>query len=142
MALLPQSDASLIQQPIVQADVLPLRLRRNLRHFERLQAEVIGLGKRHHIGNEYGRAAAEPAHRQRSLDDTADAPRELEPLLQRKLRPPRIIPPVSLSVGVAISNSTWPVKVSLSRTTLLSSLTSNHKSTPLSIANPVTNPCW
>ena len=87
MVLLPQSDASLIQQTVVQTDVLPLRLRRNLRHLEGLQAEAIGLGKGHHIGNEYGRATAEPAHRQRSLDDTADAPRELEPLLQRKLRP-------------------------------------------------------
>lgn len=96
MVLLPQGDASLIQQTIVQADVLPLRLRRNLRHLEGLQAEVVGHGKRHHIGNEYGRAAAEPANRQRSLDDTRDAPRKLEPLLQRKLRPPRIIPPVSL----------------------------------------------
>ena len=63
MVLLSQCYASLIQQTIVQADVLPLRLRRNLRHLEGLQAEVIGLGKRHHISNEHGCAAAETAHR-------------------------------------------------------------------------------
>ena len=96
MVLLPQGDASLIQQTIVQADVLPLRLRRNLRHLEGFQADAIGLGKSHHIGDQDGCATAESAHRQRSLDDTADAPRELEPLLQRKLCPPRIIAPVPL----------------------------------------------
>ena len=96
MVLLPQSDASLIQQTIVQADVLPLRLRRNLRHLEGFQADAIGLGKSHHIGNQDGSAAAEPAHRQRSLDDTADAPRELEPLLQSELGSTSIIAPVPL----------------------------------------------
>ena len=96
MVLLPQGDAGLIQQTIVQADVLPLRLRRNLRHLEGFQSDAIGLSKSHHVGDEDGGAAAEPAHRQRSLDDTTDAPRELEPLLQRKLRPPRIIPPIPL----------------------------------------------
>ena len=96
MVLLPQGDASLIQQTIVQADVLPLRLRRNLRHLEGFQADAIGLRKSHHVCDEHGCAAAEPAHRQRSLDNTADAPRELEPLLQRELRPPRIIPPIPL----------------------------------------------
>ena len=96
MVLLPQGDASLIQQTIVQADVLPLRLRRNLRHLEGFQADAIGLGKSHHIGNQDGSAAAEPAHRQRSLDDTADAPRELEPLLQSELGSTSIIAPVPL----------------------------------------------
>ena len=96
MVLLPQGDASLIQQPIVQADVLPLRLRRNLRHLEGFQSDAIGLAKSHHVRDEDGCTTAEPAHRQRSLDNTANAPRELKPLLQRKLRPPRIIPPVSL----------------------------------------------
>ena len=96
MVLLPQGDASLIQQAIVQADVLPLRLRRNLRDLEGLQAEVIGLGKRHYIGNEYGRAAAEPAHRQGAFDDTVDPPGQLEPLLQRELRTASIIAPVPL----------------------------------------------
>ena len=96
MVLLPQGDASLIQQPIVQADVLPLRLGRDLHHLEGFQADAICLGKSHHVGDQDGGAAAEPAHRQRSLDDTADAPRELEPLLQRKLCPPRIIAPVPL----------------------------------------------
>ena len=81
MVFLPQGDASLIQQTIVQADVLPLRLRRNLRHLEGFQDEVIGLGKRHHIGNEYGRAAAEPANRQGAFDDTVDAMGEFEALL-------------------------------------------------------------
>ena len=96
MVLLPQGDASLIQQTIVQADVLPFSLGRNPHDFEGFQADAIGLGKSHHISDEDGGAAAEPAHRQRSLDDTADAPRELEPLLQRKLRPPRIIAPIPL----------------------------------------------
>ena len=79
--LLPQGDASLVQQTIVQADVLPLRLRRNLRHLEGLHAEAIGLGKGHHIGNEYGRTATEPAHRQGALDDTGNAMGEFEALL-------------------------------------------------------------
>ena len=96
MVLLPQGDASLIQQTIVQADVLPFSLGRNLHDFEGFQADAIGLGKSHHVGDEDGSAAAKSAHRQRSLDDTADAPRELEPLLQRKLRPPRIIAPIPL----------------------------------------------
>lgn len=81
MVLLPQGDAGLIQQTIVQADVLPLRLRRNLRHLEGLQAEAIGLGKGHHIGDKHGRAAAKPANRQGPLDDTADAMGEFEALL-------------------------------------------------------------
>ena len=96
MVLLPQGDASLIQQTIVQADVLPFSLGRNPHDFEGFQADAIGLGKSHHISDENGGTAAKPANRQRSLDDADDAPGELEPLLQRKLGTASIIAPVSL----------------------------------------------
>ena len=81
MVLLPQSNASLIQQAIVQSDILPLRLRRNLRHLKGFQADAIGLREGHHICDEYGGAAAEPAHRQGAFDDTCDAMGEFEALL-------------------------------------------------------------
>ena len=96
MVLLPQGNASLIQQTIVQADVLPLRLRRNLCNLEGFQAEAIRLGKSHHVCDEHGSAAAETAHRKRAFDDTANAAGELEPLLQRELGTSSIIPPISL----------------------------------------------
>lgn len=96
MVLLPQGDASLIQQTIVQADVLPLRLRRDLHHLEGFQADAIGLRKSHHVCDEHSCAAAETAYRKRAFDRSANAAGELEPLLQRKLGTARIIPPITL----------------------------------------------
>ena len=96
MVLLPQGDASLVQQTIVQADVLPLRLRRNLRHLEGFQADAIGLAKSHHVGDEDGSAATKTSNRKRAFDGTTDATRELEPLLQRELGTASIIAPVPL----------------------------------------------
>ena len=96
MVLLPQGDASLIQQTIVQADVLPFSLGRNPHDFEGFQADAIGLGKSHHISDENGSTAAKPANRQRSLDDTLDPLTEFEPLLQGELGPAGIIAPIPL----------------------------------------------
>ena len=96
MVLLPQSDASLIQQTIVQSDILPLRLRRNLRHLEGLQADAVCFRKSHHVCDEHGCATAETAHRKRTFDGSANAAGELEPLLQRELGTARIIPPIPL----------------------------------------------
>ena len=81
MVLFPQCDASLVQQTIVQSDILPLRLRRNLRHLEGFQADAIGLRKGHHVCDEHGGATAETAHRKRAFDYTVDAMGEFEALL-------------------------------------------------------------
>ena len=52
--LLTQGDTCLVEQTIVQSDILTLRLRSNLHHLERLEHDIISLGKSHYIGDKYG----------------------------------------------------------------------------------------
>ena len=59
-----QRNAGLVEQTVVQAYVLALRLRGDLSHFERLQLYAVGPGESHHIGDEHGCTAAQSAHRE------------------------------------------------------------------------------
>ena len=91
-----EGDAGLVQQAVVQADILPLRLGGDLHHFERGERDVIGLGEGHHIGDQHRRGAGKAADRQRAFDRPADAFFQLEALLQRIFGAAGIVAPVAL----------------------------------------------
>ena len=91
---LPEGNAGLVEDAVVEADVFALGLGGNLDDLHGFQRDIVGLGEGHHVCNEHGCRRGESAHGERPLDDALDAMLEFEAFAQRILGSPGIVAPV------------------------------------------------
>lgn len=96
VVLLPQGDAGLVQEAVVQPDVFALRLGGDLHRLEGGQGDVVRFREGHHIRDQHGGAAGQAADGQRAGDRAGNAALQGEALLEGVFRAARVIAPVAL----------------------------------------------
>ncbi len=96
VVLLPQGDAGLVQEAIVQPDVLALRLGGDLHRLEGGQGDVVRFREGHHVRDQHGGAAGQAADGQRTGDRAGNPALQGEALLEGVFRAARVIAPIAL----------------------------------------------
>ena len=96
MVLLPQGDAGLVQQAVVQPDVFALGLGGDLHRLEGREGDVVRFRKRHHVRDQHGGTAGQAADGQGPGDGAGNAALQRETLLEGVFRAARVVTPVAL----------------------------------------------
>ena len=96
VVLLPQGDAGLVEEAVVQPDVFALRFRGNLHCLEGGQGDVVRFREGHHVRDQHGGAAGQAADGQRAGDRAGNAALQGEALLEGVFRAARVIAPIAL----------------------------------------------